>query len=389
MHLYFSARALNVYAVMSKSHSAANKFFLFGWVFLFIAISSAFPSSTKAEEKSSKVKTEDVQSLTLDIWSPIRAGFQLPLHDSALVARQLNQLVSSGTHLQDSLSLAKPYLFFILEEVKRRGMPTELALLPLLESGFNIRLGKGLNHAGLWGLMPITARHLNLVQTPFKDERRDIVVSTKAALDLLEELHAKFGDWPLALAAYNWGPASLTRAIEYNRSKKLPVSYTSLKMPVETMAFVPKLLAIRKVIENPEAYNIVLPDIPNKPYFSQLDVKDAIDIQLVIKLAGISQNEFVLLNPSFNKSLIPAGPNQKLLLPIQKTARFIENYQTFKQALSPWRTVVVETPQTLDALARHWQVDPIPTRQMNGFRRGVILQPGTIVVIPRPSQRSD
>ena len=389
MHLYLSMRVLNVHALVSKSLLTANKFILLGWVFLLIAISSAYLSSTAAAENLSSEKIEGTQPLPVDIWSSVRAGFQLPVHDSALVTRQVNQLISSGTHFQDSLSLATPYLFFILEEVKRRGMPTELALLPILESGFNIRLGKGLNHAGLWGLMPITARHLNLNQNPFKDERRDIVVSTNAALDLLEELHAKFGDWQLALAAYNWGPASLSRAIEYNRSKNLPASYSSLKMPVETMAFVPKLMAIRKVIENPEAYNIVLPDIPNKPYFSQLDVKAAIDIQLVIKLAGISQNEFVLLNPSFNKPLIPAGPNQKLLLPVQKTARFIENYQTYTQALSPWRTVVVETPQTLDALARHWQVDPIPTRQMNGFRRGVILQPGTIVVIPRPSQKSD
>lgn len=413
MQIYLLTRVKRFDAVAAKSVSNANKFFLSSLLYFLIAafscvyagllsadtlnaehvivervngelVTTEFIAGDVAAEKLIKALPE-----TVDLWTAMRAGFQLPALDSVQVSRQVNQYISSGSHLQDSFALATPYLYFILEEVKKREMPTELAMLPLLESGFNIRLGKNLNHAGLWGLMPITARHLNLEQSPFKDERRDIIVSTHAALDLLQDLYIKFGDWQLALAAYNWGPASLTKAIEYNQTRKVPIAYNHLRMPVETMAFVPKLMAIRKIIENPGAYNIKLPSIPNKPYFSQLNVKDAIDIKLVIKLAGITQNEFVSLNPSFNQSLIPAGPRQKLLLPTQHAPRFIENYQAYTQVLSPWRTVTVQTPQTLEALAKLWKVDPLATRQLNGLRRGLILQAGTTVIIPAASQKSD
>ena len=389
MHLYLTTFTTRTHIVVAKYLVNANKFFLSGCFSLLIALSGCIYFIQSLAQNLTVEKLVEIQQETGDIWDSMRAGFQLTDLDAALINRQINQYVASGSHLKDSFTAAIPYLYFILEEVKKRGLPTELAMLPLIESGFNIRIGNNLNHAGLWGLMPITARHLNLDQTPFKDERRDIVISTTAALDLLEQLHEKFGDWHLALAAYNLGPGSLAKAIEYNRSRKLSLSYTQLKLPVETMIFVPKLLAIRKIIENPARYNLKLPDIPNKPYFVQLDVKDTIDIALVIKLAGMSQKEFVELNPSFNKSLIPASPNQKLLLPLQKSTRYLENYQAYNQVLSPWRSVVVETPQTLDVLAKNWKVDPIPTRQLNGFRRGVTLEPGTTVVIPTPSHKSD
>lgn len=399
MHLYLTHCAIRLDAIAAHYFKHANKAFLSGcFCFLIGSFGSAYYVQSIAENITvENITVENITAEMLvavqpepsDIWDSMREGFQLPDLDSSLVTRQINQYVASGSHLQDSFASATPYLYFILDEVKKRGMPTELAMLPLIESGFNIRIGNNLNHAGLWGLMPITARHLNLDQTPFKDERRDIIASTTAALNLLQELHEKFGDWHLALAAYNWGPGSLAKAIEYNRNRKIPITYTHLKMPVETMIFVPKLLAIRKIIEDPERFNVKLPAIPNRPYFVQLDVKDAIDIPLVIKLAGITQKEFVQLNPSFNKPLIPAGPNQKLLLPLQKITRYLEHYQAYNQALSPWRTVIVETPQTLDALAKAWKVDPIPTRQLNGFRRGTILEPGTTVVIPAPSHKSD
>jgi membrane-bound lytic murein transglycosylase D len=268
-------------------------------------------------------------------------------------------------------------------------MPTEIALLPFLESSFNIRRGKGLNPAGLWGLMPVAAKHLNLAQTPLMDERRDIVRSTQAALDLMQELYEKFGDWHLALAAYNWGPGNMSRAIANNQRRKLPTNYLSLSMPIETMVFVPKLLALRKIIEDPVAYKIALPDMLNKPYFEKIEVKHAIDISVVTQLAEISRDEFIDLNPSYNKSLIPAGKDRFLLLPVTRFETFQKNYQQFDRPLSPWRSVIVEQPQTLEAFAKQWQVDPNRTRQMNGLPMGITLKAGMVLVIPKPSLKDN
>jgi len=329
------------------------------------------------------------QRQAVSIWVPMKEGFALaPLH-SPMVERQIKFYTTSGTHLKDSLQLSRPYLYFVLEEVKKRNLPTEIALLPFLESSFNVRRGKGLNPAGLWGLMPVAARHLNLAQTPFMDERRDIVLSTQAALDLMQELYEKFGDWHLALAAYNWGPGNMSLAIANNQRRKLPTNYPSLSMPIETMVFVPKLLALRKIIEDPVTYNIVLPDILNKPYFEKIEVKHAIDISVVTQLAGISREEFIDLNPSYNKPLIPAGKNKFLLLPVTHFETFQKNYRQFKQPLSLWRSVLVEQPQSLDAFAKQWQVDPTRTRQMNGLPMGITLKAGMMLVIPKPSFKDD
>jgi membrane-bound lytic murein transglycosylase D len=370
--------------------SRSNRAILSGWLcFVLILSGCAFLGQTSADNEAAQIKAGQA-SASLEIWTPLRAGFDLPQMDSPLVANQIRAYTRSPSHLKDALNLSRPYLYFILEEVNKRNMPTEMALLPFLESGFNIRRGNSLNHAGLWGLMPIAAKHLNLVQNPFKDERRDIILSTRAALDLLQELHAKFnGDWFLALAAYNWGPGNVERAIIMNKRKGLPTQYQHLKMPQETMVFVPKLLALRQIIEKPSAYGIALPDIPNKPYFAQIDVKHAIDISLVLKWSGLSINEFIELNPSFNKSVIPAGPTQKLLLPIATAPAYLERYQTYDEPLSSMRTVVIETPQTLYALAKELNIDANRTRQLNGLRWGGLLTVGTTIMIHRPSLKTD
>ena len=365
--------------------SCKNNAYLFGLLCFAIILSGcAYISQSTANDLETQDRVH-AQRQVVSIWTSMREGFALAPLDTPLVARQISLYSASGTHFKDTLELSRPYIYYVLEEVKKRDMPAELALLPFLESSFNVRRGKGLNPAGLWGLMPVAARHLNLVHTPIKDERRDIVRSTEAALDLMQELHAKYGDWHIALAAYNWGPGNVSKAIANNQRRKLPTHYLSLNMPIETMVFVPKLLAIRHIIENPEKYKITLPDIRNKPYFTRLDVTRTIDISVVTKLAGISNDEFVDLNPSFNKTFIPATKNQSLLIPVANVERFQENYRNYDQPLSPWSTVVVDQPQTVEVLAKKLQVDPNRTRQMNGFHLGQTLQAGTSVVISKPS----
>jgi membrane-bound lytic murein transglycosylase D len=357
-------------------------------LFCIILSGCAYVSHSTANDLDAQDIARD-QPQAVSIWIPMKDGFALAPLNSPLVERQIKFYIASGTHLQDSFELSRPYLYFVLEEVKKRNMPTELALLPFLESSFNIRRGKSLNPAGLWGLMPVAARHLNLAQTPLLDERRDIVRSTQAALDLMQELYEKFGDWHLALAAYNWGPSNVSRAIANNHRRKLPTNYLSLSMPIETMVFVPKLLTLRKIIEDPVVYKTALPDILNKPYFEKIEVKHAIDISVVTQFAGISQDEFIDLNPSYNKSLIPAGKDRFLLLPVTRFETFKKNHQQFDRPLSSWKSVIVEQPQTLEAFAKQWQVDPNRTRQMNGLPMGITLKAGMMIVIPKPSFKDD
>jgi membrane-bound lytic murein transglycosylase D len=378
------------YFMSSRTSCAStHKAFVFAILSFFVILSGCAYIGHSAADDLNGQKILAAQTQPMSVWASMREGFALAPLTPNLVERQVKLYSASGTHLTDSLTLAKPYLYYVLEEVKKRNMPTEIAMLPFLESSFNIRRGKGLNPAGLWGLMPVAARHLNLTHTPFVDERRDIIRSTEAALDLLQELHAKFGDWHLALAAYNWGPGNMAKAIQGNQRRKLPTDYLSLKMPVETMVFVPKLLALRNIIENPTAHHVTLPEIPNTPYFAQVEVPHAIDIGLVVKLAELSKEEFVDLNPSFNKSFIPGGNNQKILLPVSKLAQYEENYRHNEQPLSQWRSVFVDQPQTLETLAKTWQVDSNRTRHMNNIRMGTTLKAGAMVVIPKPSLKND
>lgn len=366
-----------------------NKAFLSAVFCFFIILSGcAYIGQSAADDLDAQQLTAS-QVQPVSIWVAMQGSFALAPLDTPLVARQIKHYSASGTHLQQSLTLARPYLFYVLEEVKKRNMPAELALLPFLESSFNVRRGKGLNPAGLWGLMPVAARHLNLANTPFKDDRRDIVRSTEAALDLMQELYAKYGDWHIALAAYNWGPGNVSKAIDNNKRRKLPIHYLSLNMPAETLVFVPKLLALRQIIENPSQFNVALPEIPNAPYFAQIEVKHAIDIGVVLKLADISSDEFIDLNPSFNKTLIPAGQNQMLLLPVTKIAHFEKQYRQYDQPLSQWRSIIVDQSQTLDVLAKKWGVDANRTRQMNHLRMGTSLQAGAMIMIPKPSLKDD
>jgi membrane-bound lytic murein transglycosylase D len=366
-------------------HRFSIKAFLSSLLCLVVILSGCAYNSLSTADDLEAQESAHVKRQSVSIWIPLQEGFALAPLDTSLVERQIKFYTESGSHLQDMLEQARPYLYFVLEEVKKRNMPTELALLPFVESGFNVRRGNGMNPAGLWGLMPIAARHLNMAQTPFKDERRDIVRSTEAALDLLQELHLKFGDWHLALAAYNWGPGNLTRAIKNNQRRKISTQYQSLTMPRETLIFVPKLLALKKIIQEHSAYNIALPQIPNKPYFEKISVKHAIDISLVLRFAEISKETFTELNPSFNKSLIPAEKNQSLLIPVTQMATFQKNYLQYEGALSQWRSVNVEQPQSLESFAKQWKVDPRRIRQMNGLRLGSQLKAGMMLVIPQPS----
>jgi membrane-bound lytic murein transglycosylase D len=279
-------------------------------------------------------------------------------------------------------------LFYIVEEVNSRGMPTEIALLPFVESAFNPVAKSTAKAMGIWQFMPATGKDFKLTQNVFRDERRDVLQSTNAALDYLQRLHRQFGDWQLALAAYNWGEGNVARAIKRNQAARLPTDYLSLKMPKETRDYVPKLMAYKAIVLDPKAYGIVLPELENHPFFVAIDVTRDIDVDLVIKLADITPDDFRNLNPSFNKPVILSAANQQILLPFGRAELFQENLKNYTEPLSTWTAVSVPSTESAEQLAKRLGVSVAVLREVNAIPTGMRVRAGSTVLIPKPSHKS-
>jgi membrane-bound lytic murein transglycosylase D len=257
-----------------------------------------------------------------DIWARIRKGFQLQDMDGDLVQQNLDWYTSRPDYVARMTDRSKLYLYHIVNELEQRNMPTELALLPFIESAYNPQALSVAKAAGMWQFVPGTGKTFNLRNNMFQDERRDVLASTSAALDYLQKLHDMFGDWYLALAAYNWGEGNVQRAIARNQAAGLPTDYMSLKMPAETRSYVPKLQAVKAIIENPQAYGLTLPSIPNHPYFVTVTTSHDIDVDVAAKLAGMTPDEFKALNPSFRLPMILGATQSQILLPFDNAQQF-------------------------------------------------------------------
>jgi membrane-bound lytic murein transglycosylase D len=279
------------------------------------------------------------------------------------------------------------YLFYIVQEVNARKMPTEIALLPFVESAFVTHAKSSAKAMGLWQFMPATGKDFRLTQNVFRDERRDVLQSTDAALDYLQRLYKQFGSWDLALAAYNWGEGNVSKAQKRNLAAGLPTDYLSLKMPSETRNYVPKLMAYRQIVLDPQAYGIVLPELENHPYFVAVDVGADIDVALVIKLSEIPAEEFHSLNPSFNKPVILSNANQQILLPFGHAEVFQENLKKYTLPLSSWTAVQVTKSETVDQAAKTLGVDVDTLRETNGIPKGMRIRAGSTVLVPKTNQR--
>ena len=216
------------------------------------------------------------------------------------------------------------YLYHIVGQVEARGMPMELTLLPFVESSFRPNALSSAKASGLWQFIPSTGTTYSLNQNLWKDERRDVVESTRAALDYFQKLYAQFGDWQLALAAYNWGEGNVQRAIDRNAQAGLPTDYSHLRMPLETANYVPRLEAVKRIIQNPSAYGVTLPDIGSEPYFVQVFRDKDIDVKTAARLANMKLDDFKLLNPSFNKPVIVGAHNTAMLIPADNLDEFME-----------------------------------------------------------------
>lgn len=272
-------------------------------------------------KKTKKVSPLPARQSNGEIWGRVRNHLNLNLSKpSPLYQQHLRSFARSQDYINKVIRNASPYFFFILEEVEKRGMPSEIALLPIIESDFDPHCISSKGAAGLWQIMP---RMHGLKQNAWYDGRKDVYESTKVALDHLVYLHKRFnGNWLLALAAYNSGEGRVQKAIKKNRNAKKPTDFWSLKLPKETTHFVPKLLALAKIVKSPKEYGITLPSIPNAPVFTRINTGKAIDIAHAAKLVDMSESQLRKLNPGMHKKgMNPSGPFH-LLVPVNQANIF-------------------------------------------------------------------
>jgi len=324
-----------------------------------------------------------------DLWDRIRDGFELEDSDSPLVIKHVRWYADRPDYVDRMMSRSSRYLFYIVEEVERRKMPMELALLPFIESAFNPEAFSRAKASGMWQFMPATGKDFKLTQNIFRDERRDVIQSTDAALDYLQRLYKMFGDWELALAAYNWGEGNVSKAIKRNQAKKLPTDYASLKMPDETRNYVPKLLAIKNIVANPKSYGLTLPTLENHPYFVIVTTSKDVDVDLAAQFARMSVDEFKAMNPSFNKPVILGASEPQILLPFGRAESFQENLLQYTGRLSSWTAIRVANRETVDQLATRLDVDANQVRQINNIPKGMRIKAGSTVLIPRGGKVGD
>ena len=323
-----------------------------------------------------------------DLWLRVRSGYAMADLDGELVRKWEQWYARDPAYVQRMVERGGRYLFHIVEEVQRRGMPTELALLPFTESAFNPQAMSRTRASGMWQFMPATGKDYALRQNIFRDDRRDVLASTRAALDLLQRLYGQFNDWPLALAAYNWGPGNVSKAIERNRRAGLPTDYLSLapRMPLETREYVPKLQAVKNIIGHPEAYALTLPPLENHPFFLSVPIERDIDVALAAHLAGLSVDEFQQLNPQMNKPVILAAGTPHVLLPYDNANRFLQRIGEHHGPMASWTAWVA--PKTLKPAeaARLTGMNEVLLREVNVIPPRMLVKVGSTLLVPRAPQ---
>jgi membrane-bound lytic murein transglycosylase D len=319
-----------------------------------------------------------------DLWERIRNGYAMPDLNSELVRDREQWYTTRPDYIFRMTERSKKYLFHIVEELELRNMPTELALLPFVESAFNPQAVSSAKAAGMWQFMPATGRTFELKQNVFRDDRRDVLASTRAALDYLQKLHTMFGDWHLALAAYNWGEGSVGRAIGKNQRAGLNAAYTDLAMPMETRMYVPKLQAIKNIVAQPQAFNSRLPEIGNHPYFDTVTMRRDIDAALAAKLAEVPMDDFKALNPSINKPVILAAGTPQILLPWDNAKIFQANLDAYTGGrLASWTVWVAPTTMRAADAAKKAGMGEAEFRSINNIPPRMMIRPGSALLVPR------
>jgi len=332
-----------------------------------------------------------------DLFDRMRRGFALADVDQPAIDRELNWYANHPDYLERTWGRSELYLHYIVTELQKRNMPLELALLPVVESAFEPYAYSRARAAGLWQFISDTGRRFGLKQNWWYDGRRDVVESTRAALDYLQAMHDEFGgDWLLAVAGYNCGERTIETAIAQNQRAGKPTDFWHLKLPVETRGYVPKLLAMRRLVKNPEAYGLEFSRIPDQPYFTEIRTGGQIDLQVVADLAGVSKDELYELNPAFHRwATDPAGP-YSLLVPIDVAT----GLEPTLLALTPEQRMRVEHYEvrpgdSVAAIARRFSTTAAVIRELNDMTpnerlvtAATLRVPSTDVELPEKAARA-
>lgn len=350
------------------------------------------PSAQATEPTDSTLSATPTQVAGLtpaqyaDLFDRMRAGFQLDDVERIAVEQQLNWFASHPDYLERAFGRAELYMYHIVTELEARGMPLEIALLPVVESAFEPYAYSRARASGLWQFIPDTGSRYGLKQDWWYDGRRDVVESTRAALDYLQSLHDEFnGDWLLAIAAYNCGEMAVERALDANRAKGKPLDFWSLKLPKETQAYVPKLLAMRRLVADPETYDISISPIPNQPYFARVATHGQIELKVAAEIAGVTDEELYELNPAFHRwATDPKGPHY-LLLPVDGAQVFTQNVSLLSddQRMHS-QTYTVGRGDSVASVAKRFNTTANVVREMNDLPTGP-LTVGSDLVVPSAS----
>jgi membrane-bound lytic murein transglycosylase D len=323
----------------------------------------------------------DLTISSTSAWERIRFGFAMPVCTSPLVAEHLAYYLNRPDSIGRIVDRSRRYLYHVVEQVERRGMPTEIALLPMIESAYNPTAYSSARASGIWQFIPSTGRDFGLDQNRWYDERRDVLQATEAALDYLEKLYEMFGSWDLALAAYNAGEGTVGRAIARNAAEGLPTDYLSLQLPAETRNYVPKLQAVKNIIATPQRYGLSFNDVPNQPYFAAISTHRHMDTEAAARLAGIPIAEFVSLNPAYNRPVIMPGESRPLLVPVDKADAFQANLLDNRGPLVTWQAYTVGRKDRIDRVAAQFGMTPARLAEVNGLSPFGKLRPGQTLLV--------
>lgn len=340
------------------------------------AIATALSPDGPAEDAPAAELPEE------NLWARIRAGLRLAKMDSSYTRPHENWFMENVEFREAMLERSKLYLYYIVEEVEKRGLPMEIALLPAIESAYKPYAYSRAKASGLWQFIPSTGRLYGLKTNWWYDGRRDIIASTRAALDYLQKLYGDFGDWQLALAAYNAGEGRIARAIEWNRRKGLPTDYVHLKqLKAETRHYVPKLMAMVNVVSDPQRFGIQLPNIPNEPYFTTVETDSQVDLGVIARLTGMEVDELHFINPGYTRwATDPNGPHHVLVPADKKDAVLAGLSNLPEHERVQWMHHEVRRGETLYSIARRYKLTVEAIRASNKISRA--LRVGQDLLLP-------
>ena len=341
------------------------------------------PAETRITPAASVILSAESTEASNDLMDRIREGFQIEEFDQDAIDSQLAWFANHPDYLDRTFSRAALYMQYIVEEVERRGMPMELALLPVIESAFEPYAYSRSRASGLWQFIPGTGKRFDLPQTWWYDGRRDVVESTRAALDYLQFLHDTFeGDWLLAIAGYNCGEGCVSRAVAKNRAAGRSIEFWDLRLPTETRAYVPKLLAMKRLVLSPDLFGIAFSPIPNEPYFAKVNLDKQIDLNLAAQLAGLTQEEIFELNPAFHRWATPPDGPFSLLLPLDAVELFNTNVaQLNADDLMRVTRHTVKKYETINMVAARYDANATQLRMLNKLESN-FLSEGTELRVP-------